>query len=297
MNKTVKIILIIAACLIPAGLLIAGLGFFMGGKGGWSLNFSGGKPVVGTDVVEETIELKDFDRLELEISSADANIMRGDSYAISYKVRKGEEPGITEDGGILTVKQPEKGFVMFDFGSTKDLDVYTITIPDTGKITDLEAKVSSGDILIDSVKVSGSVRASSGNILLNGIEGDELSVETSSGDINGDKVKAAKSSFSASSGDVTILRLDTDEVNCKTSSGEIGLFDSVAANVTAKASSGDIDIELNGKFDEYSFRIDTTSGDIKVNGDEHEKEYVRDNGTDKKIDLSATSGDVEVNIN
>lgn len=296
MNRTVKIILITAAILAPAGVIIALLGIYFGGRSGWSMQVKDGKSVVSAGIIDETVELDAFEGLDLEVSSADVNIMRGDSYAIQYKTRDNEVPEITQEGGTLKVRQPSGGFVMFDFGFTEDVNNYTIMIPEGDAPLDLTAKSSSGDIMLDRISVSGTVRASSGDILLNDIAGDTLEIATSSGEIEGDKVKYSSIGFEASSGDISMLRLFSDDVNCKTSSGDIELYDSEAKNIKGSASSGEITLELNGNAGDYSYRIETTSGDIKVNGREYEKDYASESGKDGRIDLSATSGDVEVTV-
>ena len=92
MNRKVKIILIIAAVMVPVGALIMMLGIKFGGGAGWGLDVNGGQAKVITGTLDESVDLKEFDSLEVEIASADVIIMRGDSYKIEYKTHEGKEP-------------------------------------------------------------------------------------------------------------------------------------------------------------------------------------------------------------
>ena len=296
MNRTVKTILIIAACLIPIGIIATFIGLRFGGQAGWSLDLNDGSLSFANDMVTEAVDLKDFDSLDLKVSTADVNIVRGDSYKIEYKVRKGKEPKIKQEGGKLTIEQPPMGFVMFNFGLHEGENTFIIYVPESsGQIT-LNAKASTGDIMLDRIRVSGKIEASTSDILLNDIEGDELEVNISSGDIDGDKVKIAKTRFEGSTSDISILRLFSDDVYCHASTGDIDINDSAVSNLKADTSTGDVNIQLNGKPDDYSYNIKVSTGDIVVNGEEVEKSIQKDNGSDRKIEISTSTGDVDVEV-
>lgn len=298
MNRTVKIILIIAAVLIPVGIIIAGLGIFFGGKTGWSMSAGDGGTVVMSDAVEGSVDLKDFDSLNLKVASMDVNIMRGDSYKLTYRTEKGFEPQISEENGTLSVTQPSKVITFFSFDFDRESSTYTITVPEDNSGIKIEAVSSSGDIMIDRIKASGAVKTSSGDVLLNDIEGSDLSVSTSSGEINSDKVKVKEITLSSSSGDIAMLRTQTDDINGNTSSGEIEIYDSAIGNATFMASSGDVKLELNGDKDDYSYDVKVSSGDININGEEVDgKSYSANEGKDKKISVKTSSGDVEISVN
>ena len=297
MNRTVKIILITAICLIPAGLIITFLGIMAGGKLGWSMHVGDGRTGVVTSAVENVTGLDDFESLEIEVSSADVNIMRGDSYAIEYRTRKGEEPVIEQNGGKVTVRQPAKGIVMFDFGFTEGLDTYTVTVPEKSSGIDLMVKSSSGDIMVDRVNSSGSITSGSGDVLLNDIEGSSIDVTTSSGEIAGDKLKIADTEFVASSGDISMLRLFSDSVRCEASSGDIDIYDSTAPVLDCKTSSGDVTIGLNANANDYSYDLKASSGDIRVNNEEFKNSYEKDAGQNSRITVRTSSGDIEIDMN
>ena len=94
-----------------------------------------------------------------------------------------------------------------------------------------------------------------------------------------------------------MLRLFSDDVYCHTSTGDIDINDSAISNLKTEASTGDVTIQLNAKADDYSYDIKVSTGDIVINGEECEKSYSKDNGTDKKIDIKTSTGDIHVSFN
>lgn len=298
MNKTVKIVLIIAVILIPVGIITAGLGVLFGGKTGWSMSSGEGGTVVMSDIVEGSEDLDEFDTLDLKVASMDVNIIRGDSYKLSYRTEKGFEPEFSVENGTLSVTQPSKVFTFFSFDFDREGSTYTITVPEDNTGIDIEAVSSSGDIMVDRIKAYGKIITSSGDVLLNDLEGSELSVTTSSGEISSDKLKEKEITIVTSSGDVQMLRTETDDISGRTSSGEIEIYDSVIKNADFKASSGDIKLELNGNKDDYSYEVSVSSGDISINGDEFDgKKYSGNEGKDNIIRVETSSGDVEISVN
>lgn len=296
MNRIAKIVLIVAVCLIPLGIMVAVFGVFLGGKMSWRYEFGKGVSTSSSEMVSDIVDLKEFDTLEIDVSSVDVSIVEGDSYRLEYRTEKEKEPVITEKGGKLTVTQPSTGISFFNFEINPEDDTYTIMVPQGSKVINVKAEVSSGEITIDRVNMSGRIEASSGDILINDIEGEKLEVKTSSGKIACDKVRASETYFEASSGDIELLRINNDKLTCETSSGDIAINDSEAESVDCNASSGEVSMELNGNADDYSYDIDASSGDIKVNGQETEDRFVKEAAGNGKIKIKTSSGDIEVSI-
>ncbi|MCR5355945.1 MAG: DUF4097 domain-containing protein [Lachnospiraceae bacterium] len=294
MNRTGKIILLIAVCMIPIGAFLVAVGIHFGGKTSWSIGLGKGVTPTSQEVVSGEVDLKDFDSLKVDVASIDVNIQEGDSYRIEYTVREGMEPKITESSGKLTVKQPDSVGMGFNFGFDTQPNVYNITVP-KGSSIDIDAESASGEITIRDIDISGKVEASSGDITISGSEGKELSVETSSGKISCDSVEVKSADFKASSGEINLSGITADEVKCNTSSGDVELKDSKVSDVEMEASSGEIEIELDGDEDDYSYDISASSGDIKVNGQTAEKRFEKDGGKGK-ISVKTSSGDIKVTV-
>ncbi len=92
---------------------------------------------------------------------------------------------------------------------------------------------------------------------------DEISIKTSSGEINVERALSAKSliTLHSSSGDISSSKgLFADELKVEASSGDIELYNVDADELSVRASSGDITVE---KFTGGSGSLQASSGDIK----------------------------------
>ncbi len=314
MSKTERIILIVALAMLPVGIIIAVLGFRFGGKASWSVNLADNKVNSSAAIVEDTVDLEEFDSLTVDISSMDMNIVTGDSYQLHYRAMEGNEPVVGRKGGELSISQPERfNFMMFNFDSQNEY--YELTVPKGTKIYPLNFKASSGDTRIEGVPVSGMIKLTSGELYVGGFDTTDLNMELSSGEVHFDKINLnnmdvkmtsgefylndsamKRLSLEASSGDYRISNVKADEITGILTSGDIEMSDVEAAKIDARMSSGEITMDLIGKADDYDYSISLTSGDIEINGEDIEHKYVKDTGNDKKIAVKATSGDVEINF-
>ena len=256
--------------IITAALVVTGLSACTGRNGTISLFSVGG-------MTSDTISLDEFEELEVDMSSYDLIITRGSAYGLEYVAESARVPKVSQNGGKVSISQPSKPLFSVGVKLGRGDAYYKIIIPDNAKEISLKAKSSSGDVTLDRIKLSGEVKTSSGDILINDIEGDMLETETSSGEIGADKVKTRVFSGGTSSGEIQLLRVESDDITCNSSSGDISINNSEALTVTCQASSGSVDVELNGEPDNYSYYTDTSSGDIEVNGEKGKKELVREN--------------------
>lgn len=168
------------------------------------------------------------------------------------------------------------------------------------KASDIELKVSSGDIVLDQEGMGGSVNIKSSSGKVNYTQtgsNDQINIKSSSGGVNARVEKASGLAIDVSSGDITV---DADAVS----------------DFTAKASSGDLDITL-GNIPQTS-KIDSSSGDVKLFVPEtadmtanikissgsfnsqlpfskNGKTYTCGNGS-SSMDIRVSSGDVDINV-
>ncbi|MBR4183606.1 MAG: DUF4097 family beta strand repeat protein [Lachnospiraceae bacterium] len=296
MNKTVKIILIVAACMIPIGLFTAFLGVTFGGTTAWALDINNPQAPALTNISSKSIELKEFDTLAIETFSADVVIESGDSYKLEYAAYEGKDPVMTEEGGKLTIGQPSGTMSLFSFGNAMNLDRYTITVPATAGEIALDLKAASGDVFIRDVKVSGQVKLSSGDIALNEIEGSSIDVSTNSGEVTGTAMDVRTVKLASLSGDIQVSETYADSISCTASSGDVNVQYTMANDVNCETHSGDININLSGDMEEFSYDISTNSGDILVNDMDGGKHYQEAGTGDKTVKAKANSGDITVEI-
>ena len=161
---------------------------------------------------------------------------------------------------------------------------------------------SSGDTRASDIRGTWKSDFSSGDVVLDGFEGDAMTFETSSGDIRVNGVKAARIALHSSSGDASFRDADVEEFQAKASSGDIRLEQKTVRlkNARVHTSSGDVQIHLP-QDSSFEADADQSSGDMSVGFHDghqtmrHDKlvAFRRGEGG-ARIQVETSSGDVTI---
>lgn len=297
MSKGKIVVMIIAALMVVSGISMLVIGLTVGAAPVISIGNSKAAENKEIKIVSDTVDLDDFDKAKIDLSSIDMIIEKGSDYKLEYRVYEEDVPRFDVSGGKLTLTQPSNtSFFMFDFRTVADRDkeYYKLTIPDD--LDDLDLVVSSADITINGVNIDGRIDLSSGDININDSEGKDLEITTSSGCITIADAEYKKLKFDVSSGDVKVTDSEIDKLKGESSSG-YQTFDGLKTDeVDLRASSGDITLGIIGDEDDYSFDIDTSSGDIRIGDKKMEDDYETGDGKKGSIKADTSSGSVTVNF-
>lgn len=230
-------------------------------------------------LVDETYENK-FNKISITNTSSDIFIRKSDSD--NYRVviyGKKDSAEVSVNGDELIIKNNKKSVCIgFCFNIEKArIEVYMPS--DYAKNIDI--KSTSGDLEMDDFKdLKFKIKATSGDLNIGNI--DSADIVITSGDIQMRDVNTL--TIDSRSGDIDVNRVN-DIVEIKNTSGDITIntvnikknssIDSTSGDVVinssneiyydASAKSGDVKINNNYRKSECEFRINTTSGDIKVN--------------------------------
>ena len=317
MNKFCKIVLIVAGVsAILGGALLLG-GKAMGGTPKFSVNLisSGQKIVTEKDIVTGEIPVKDFDSILLDTASVDVKICKGNERKVTYSVPEDYIPEVSVDNKKLHVKQPNViGGITCSFTTNQYLG-YTIYITDNDEYS-ADLNSASGEITVDGVNISGKVSVASGDVIINNANSNSIDFSYASAVMTINNSNILKASFSGSSGDINVKNSNFQNVDISVASGEttfekssIADFISVASSsgdiilslekcgsVKTDSASGEVDLKLPGKMDDYSFNVNTTSGEINVGGVEGDRKLSLNSSSSKSIVCESTSGDVSVSF-
>ena len=297
MGKGKIVVMIIAAIMVVSGICMLVIGLTVGASPVISIGNKKTAENKEIKIVSDTVDLDDFDKAKIDLSSIDMIIEKGSDYKLEYRVYEEDVPKYNVSGDKLTLTQPRNtSFFMFDFRTVADREkeYYKLTLPDD--LEDLDLVVSSGDITINGINIDGRIDLSSGDININDSEGKDLEITTSSGCITIANAEYKKLRFDVSSGDVKITDSGIDKLKGESSSG-YQTFDGLKTDeIDLRASSGDITLTIDGDEDDYSFDIDTSSGDIKVGDKKMEDDYESGDGKKGSIKIDTSSGNVTVNF-
>lgn len=132
-------------------------------------------------------------------------------------------------------------------------------------VEDLTVNSTSG--VINGEKITSKkalIKSTSGDITFKNLTSDSLDISSSSGRINGDTINSKDTSLSSTSGDMKINAFKGN-INQKTSSGKVLItYSEFNNNVKLSSTSGDITLNLP-KDAQFKLNSKTTSGDINCN--------------------------------
>ena len=298
MNSGKKAALIIALCLIAAGLVLGGLALAAN-------QFRPEKLTKQTSSLKEVNYSVDepFTALDIHGVSGDVRLLPSADGRCRVECMENEEQThrVEVRGGTLYVERQvhQQIGVTFSFGFSErdyihiylpESDYEKLILETTSGDADCPADFSfgaanlsatSGDISFRSgVEGALAVSANSGEVEIEGVSPASLSVSATSGNIRVVGVDAGSLSLSATSGDITLENATlSGEGRLKTTSGDQRLEKVSCASLTAESSSGTkrfTDVLASGEL-----RSDSTSGDLTLQRCDADSLY-----------LHATSGEV-----
>lgn len=261
-------------------------------------------------LVSEDIQVEPTDGKEIVITYSD------DAKESRYEIK--------EKGNKLFMERKTTNGVHFNFFSVIDIaklfrdnsinvnktDPVTIAIPAnfkgeyqlnsvSGNINikdvNVERKVSmnttSGSVLAENLVVKGKLDSQtiSGSVFLKNVNAeDKIDVDTTSGEVSVEAVET-KSDFKANtiSGEIKGNKVSAENIKFSTTSGDVDMNEiSVENTFDADSISGEMTVSFTDARSNYSFDIDTISGDSNIGTGKID-------GGNKKIKISTTSGDIK----
>ena len=278
-------ILIISACFVLVGAIIAGVGVAFGAKG--FVFDRNGKIVsvkgegVGSSV-EASEKLEVFSEAKIDVKCGKVIVEAGNEYSIEIKCSAEElKPTYSVKNGKLEVTSPNGGFFlnfgMFDF----DKIYVKVTVPRSA-LKNLSVDSSAGEVDISGLTGTSdgkiTVRASAGGIDIENVYGfGELNVKSSAGGVDLEGVTVGSAVVKSSAGSIEIKNFE-GSLEADSSAGGVevslrdGAYSDAKYSVSLKASAGSVEVDgRNIKGSEYSFgngskyiiHIKSSAGSVK----------------------------------
>ena len=248
----------------------------------------------GSEIVEDTINLSEFDDIKIDVSSLNTYIEPGDSYKLEYHVREEYVPQVDQDGHELEIKQPSH-FGINIVGLFEDEDeYYRLIVPKDSGIFKVDVESSSGTVSVEDLQIKGKIKISSGNIKIKDIEGDELKLYASSGNISLENVNIEDLKLDISSGGIKAENCITDKLDAEMTSGNMNLEGIKFNKADFDMTSGNLKAVVSGKEEDYSYNLEATSGNLKVGDKRYGDKYKSGNDKDHMITVDMTSGNCNI---
>lgn len=304
----------ILIALLVVGLVMAGVGFAMGGNN--SIYFDNGRVQVQkreTKTLSVTEQLS-FKQLDVRCSATDVKVIAGDKFGIEAVYEDGQQPEYELDGDVLKVydsnsKDDRHTFSLFNL-SIKG-NTMTIILPRQMLLEKAYVKGDVGDVELNGIRASGLIVGSdTGRVQLNNVEGETLEISTDVGDllvnntkaertlqiksgtgsINGHVLQAQSIELIIDVGDTKLSGIESRELTARGGTGRVELSGELRGDISVQTGVGDIVLRTSLPRDQYIVDAHASVGDVRIdqrNGRNESTEYEDDQASDGKNPLSA----------
>ena len=227
----------------------------------------------GTTLSTDTVSLPSFNTVKIDSKVMNLSIEKGDDYSIQCDSTEKLNPKYEIKDNTLIVSQKQK-IKIHNFMNTQKCSVH-ITIPE--------------DTTLELINVDGAT----GDISLSNLDVTTLKIDNSVGDVKMDDCKTDSIDIDTSTGDVKLNGCEANEINVDTSVGDTVLKDIIFEKLYVDGSVGDVKVSSSKDLSGYAYDLDTSIGDVSINGVSHKKEY-QQKGTGGKITVDNSTGDISI---
>lgn len=269
MNSNIKKVAITAAGVVVAGILLAGIGFILGGNKPIFIGPDGFQ--VGSnrsgDMESFKTDLEQFQSIDADLSFYDVDLIPSDKYAIEGTYNKDAgKPRVKVENGKLTVA--DNNDISFNLNimgfhwNDKDLARIKIYYPKDAEFKNIKITCNASDLVYENLKA------------------DAISLNLDLGKLEAKNITANQLEVDLDSGDCILEKITADNLKATNDLGKISLSDSVLKTINMEADSGDIDISST-KAEQSILKLDL--GSLTVDGVDS-----------KGMDVTSSSGDVKI---
>ncbi len=322
MKKGLLITLIFCVVLFLAGAAFLIVGLATGGKIFFTVDYKNRKVNTSSnlELITGEQELNEFDSIDIDISAAEVTVVEGDGYKVKYALYGNVEPTISVDDKKLSMKtEIESGTFSLDlFGNDpeKENPYVEITVPAGKKFETVNICTNAGDINLDGYEITTlMVQSNAGNSDLKNLsvgsidldlnygkvkivdtEATDVSVKASAGNAEISGLIADSATFDMNCGELDVLTSELGRLEAKQNLGKVKVDETKIDNIDIEADAGDVSLGLIGEKADYYFDIDSSAGDITVDGEKKENDYNANSGKDKTIKIETNAGSVSIDF-
>lgn len=263
-NIYMTVITIITVCCVVCGTLYHVGGFWA------ELPFFGSRKTADMGV-----DLEEFNSIDFDMDWASVSVVAGDKFALSCEYTEGMEPVYkVENNGTLSIRQKQKRATRW-FGMGGEQCSVTLTVPEKTALDNVKIETAFGDIEIDGITASKcEAQADMGKCVVKNSSFDKTDAYTNMGDVSLDDSALGMAEAGSDM-------------------GEIKVRDCTFSGLDAETSMGGVTVSTAQELDGYEMALETSMGDVSVNGDDEGTKY-KQKGKDGSIKLTSDMGSVRL---
>lgn len=269
MKKFYKIMGIITGALLICGIIFAGVGIGMGGLNHTFKNSKYNLVINPTLNEKEYTVLDEFDTVDLTVSLADVQIIKGDEFAIEYVLYGEAEYSV--DNGIFVLNEENNNWINVGLSLKTEKTYIKLYVP--------------GDCILNIRNIT----ADMGVVTISGIEFTDMNIGADMGEVNLDNITVQNLDVHAGMGKVYFNGTATGKICIAADMGDIELKGYLGCDIEVDSDMGAVDITTYYNKDSYRYDISTDMGSEEINdkgGEKTNKNYT--------IDIDCDMGDAVV---
>ena len=123
---------------------------------------------------------------------------------------------------------------------------------------------------------------------------ESIDITNGSGDIELHQITAKNLTYVGADGDLEIAASNIETVDAKSETGDIEFDNMEFSQMKVETKSEDAELKAAVDLSNYAVVLRSESGEVEVNGKNHGKEYKNDVQSEKTLDITTSTGDIEV---
>lgn len=299
MNKTFKIITIVAVSFVVVGMGLGLLGNILGG-GYYDSRYEEFIPFNADNSnssrrKEETI-LEPFSSVYVDANYMDLSFRpspTGEWKVTSLSSKKNLSPTVELVDGILYVSIADDGI----FRNGNLFRQVIINYPAEAAFDVVDISIGASDIDLQTLTANElAIDAKAGDLSMNQVvsQNTDLQMKAGSVDINNSTLNNLITSIDLGDLDAKYLTCENLQGNLKM--GSVSLEGDLTGKVDFDLSAGDVEMHLTRQASDYDFDLHANLGDIEVNGRDYGRNYTSETPGTYPIRIDAKLGSIEVDF-
>ncbi len=309
MRKITKIFLIIALCLVGAGVLLCGTALAIGYKGNFGITTDLKYVDLNNTVSMPKTAVAPFTGIDLNVGEDDVELVAGDGYYIECENVIAKPEFEVGGDGILRLSaaegeaEGEKYLLLlnrfsFSIGSASaQKGKIRIYCPAGAVMNGVTANIDLGDVSLSDLNCDRlSLKTGYGDVEISRLTALSADIDSDYGDISAAGLNVSELAVNSSYGDISINGIDVGALKIDNAVGDTELKDlAVIGSADINADFGDVKLSPRGGIDGYVLDLNTDFGDVTVMGRDYGESthglYMPDG---IPVRVRAGSGDIDV---
>lgn len=304
MNKAIKMIVMVAALVVAAGIVLIGIGYAISGSF-WSVGFSNGRIQIGelgdwdadwaTNATRRSIDLEAFQNIDIDGNCFEIELIPTDEqtyFAFLTTQGKLKQPDVRVENGTLKITTEREPLNSNGFGNNRRL--LQIYYPRGTQFDQIKLDIEAAELRANSLTVNDFyLDLAAGSIELEDAYFKTADVNMNAGDISIDRGTVETMKLNVNAGNFEADEFESQGLEVDINMGNIEIDGELKGKSNLDVDMGNIELSLRGRREEYRMDLDTNLGMIEVDGRES-RSYQQGEATRGEITAKVNMGTLEI---